>query len=230
MAFGIGKDKSSSESQQSTFVDPAQQAFLNNVRGQGQQTFNRVNPQLQGAAERGGQEARNVNRELTGRQRQIAGGSNPFIQNLLQRTSGDNPFLQSQVDALGVDVSRFTGEAIGQIGQGFASANQFGGSRQGLAEGVAIGRGAEEFAQGAAQLRGDDLLNQTAAATAGAGLQLDASIAGQAGAAAQFELAIAPLLAQFGGVEALSGIIGDPTVIGSGTSSSKSLSLQAGGS
>lgn len=223
MSVGGGKSSQSSRSasESRSFVAPFQQQFLTNMLGQAQQTFERINPALQGAAEGVGQEAQNVNRELVGRQRQIAGGSNPFIQNLLQRTGGANPFLQQQVDALGTDIGRFAQEQLQGVGSGFATANQFGSSRQGLAEGQVIGRALEEFQQGAAGLRADDLVNQQQAAIAGAGLQLDASQAGQAGAAQLFELGLAPLLSQFGALESFAGLIGDPTVLAESASSSR---------
>ncbi len=219
--MSAGKSKGRTSAQDSTYVDPNQQRFLNQVYNAGSNIFGRIQPQLNEASGLAGQEAQGINREMTGVQRQIAGGSNPFIQTLLQRSQQENPYLQGQVDALGTDIQRFTTEAMQGVGQGFAGAGQFGGGRQGLAEGQAIGRGLEEFQQGAANLRGGDLQNQLAAAQAGGALQLDASQAGQLGASNQFDLGIAPLLSQFGAAKELAGLIGDPTVIGSGTRTDK---------
>ena len=230
MGFGLGKSssKANSSAQSSSFVDPTQAGYLSGLYGAGQQTFNNVAAQLPGAAQASGAEAQGINREATGVQRQIAGGSNPFIQSLLARSTQENPYLQGQVNSLGADIGRFTQEQLQGVGTGFATNNQFGSGRQGLAEGTAIGRGIEEFQQGATNLRAGDLQNQAGAATAGAGLQLDASQAAQLGSTNTFELGLAPLLAQFGALESFASILGDPTVLGSSSSegSSKSSATQ----
>lgn len=211
MSFGGGSEKSSSSSRQ--FIAPFQQQALQRLFNDAEGVFNQTQPGLQERSQQVGnrtfsQGARNLN-QITG----IAEGSNPFIQNLLARSQGENPFLQGQVDALGRDIGRFATEQLQDVGQGFVSAGQFGGSRQGLAEGQTIGRALDEFSQGAGALRSQDLERQTQAATQAANLQLGAGQAGLAGAEQLFNLGLSPFLGQFAGLNALSGILGDPTVL-----------------
>lgn len=208
-SFGSSKSKSSSSSQQSSFVDPNQQKFLEQIFGGAADTFQNVNPGL-------GQAATQLGAQLGGR-------SEGFLDSLQQQASGGNPFVGQQVDALGADIGRFLQtQALPGIGQGFATANQFGGGRQGLAEGQAITGALSEFASGAADIRSRGFGQQTQAALGGLGQLQD-----------QFNLGLSPFLAQFAGLDAFADLIGDPTVLQQGTStssaSSSSFNLGFGG-
>ncbi len=220
MSVGGSKNKSSSRSESRTFISPAQQQALAQLYGEALDVNQQITPGLQDRLSRSGnifnQGAAGV-QALTG----ISRGENPFIQNLMARSQMSNPFLDEQVAGIGRDIGRFTTEQLQGIGSGFVSAGQFGGSRQGLAEGQAIGRGIEEFAQQAANLRAGDLDRQLQAAETGAGLQLEAGIAGPVAAQQLFNLGIAPSLAQFAGLQQLAGLLGDPTVLSESESRSK---------
>jgi len=226
--MAVGKDKSKGRTSSQQVIDPIQQQFLTQLYQGAGNVFERVNPQLMDAAQSAGQQAFGAGQQFLGAQQGIAQGTNPFIQNLLQRSSGENPYLQQQVNALGTDIGRFTQEALQGVGSGFASANQFGGNRQGLAEGQAIGRGLEEFQQGAAALRSNDLAQQTAAAGQAAMLQSQAATQGMAGAGQLFNLGLSPFLGQFAGLQQFGGILGDPTVLTSSTGRTDSSGFKIG--
>lgn len=221
MSVGGNKSKSSSRSNSRQFIAPAQQQALAQLYGQAQDVNQQVQPELQAQIDRSGGRIFNQGaaavQGLTG----ISRGTNPFIQNLMARSQMANPYLDQQIGGLARDIGRFTTEQVQGIGQGFVSAGQFGGSRQGLAEGQAIGRSIDEFAQQAANLRGGDLDRQLQAAQAGAGLQLQAGVAGVPAAQQLFNLGISPALAQFASLQQVAGLLGDPTVLSESESVSK---------
>ena len=231
-----GKSKSSSQ-QQSTqsgrsFIDPAQAAFLQNLRSQGANLAQEQLPQIQ-------QQAQQLQGPLSGQGDVFGGalqgqatGQNPFVGGLQQLGQSGNPFLSQQIQGIGGDISRFLGQNLQGIGQGFASANQFGGGRQGLAEGTAIGEAINEFGQQAANLRGGDLQRQAAALQAGGALQQGAAGVGQAGLGDRFNLGLGSFGAAFQPLLNQQQLVGAPTVLqesqGQSTGSSSSFSLQGG--
>lgn len=227
-----GKSKSSSESQNtsSSFIDPAQAAFLQQMRTQGQDLAAQQMPQI-------AEQSLALQNQLSAQGDQFAGalqgqatGQNPFINNLQQLGSQGNQFLDQQIQGIGGDISRFLGQNLQGIGQGFASANQFGGGRQGLAEGVAVGEAVNEFGQQAANLRGGDLQRQAAANQAGGALQGQAATQGMAGLGDRFNLGLGSFGASFQPLLNQQQLIGAPTVLGTsqGTSSSDSFAMQGG--
>ena len=227
-----GKSKSSSQSQQSSssFIDPAQAAFLQNLRSQGSDLAAQQLPQIQ-------EQSLQLQNQLSAQGDVFGGalqgqatGQNPFVGGLQQLGSQQNPFLDQQIQGIGGDISRFLGQNLQGIGQGFASANQFGGGRQGLAEGTAIGEAVNEFGQQAANLRGGDLQRQAAALQAGGALQQGASAQGQAGLGDRFNLGLGSFGAAFQPLLMQQQLVGAPTVLGTsqGTSQADSFSMQGG--
>ena len=191
----------------------------------------------------------------------LASGDNPSLQALQRQATGQNPQLNNQIGQLGTDLSRnfleqlnpaITSQAIG--------GGQLGGGRQGVAQGLGIQATQDAFSRGATQLRSDDIGRQLQASQAVAGIQGQAGsqLAGlggqqqfqQAGLNQQgqfqsgqlglgglgqlqslFNLGFSPFEAQFSPLQSLAGIIGQPTVLGQGTSqgSSSAFSVQGGG-
>lgn len=217
--MSLGKSQGgSSQGSSSTFVDPNQAPFLQDLYGNAQGAFQQLQPQLAQQAAQFGQNLNQQQSVFTNNLAQTAGGANPFLQNLQQLGSGQNPYLQQQISGFGGDIQRQLEQSLQGIGQGFISSGQFGGSRQGLAEGQAIGRSLEEFAQGAAGLRGSDLARQAQANQAGLSLQNQAAQLGQGGLQNAFNLGLAPMTSQLGFLGQLGGIFGDPTVLAQSSS------------
>ena len=173
--FGLGgsvsKSKSQANSSSNTFVDPAQAGYLQNQYADAQALqraqqpgVNQISGQLQsGLSDQGNFVGENL--------QQQSGGGGVYQQGLQQLGSNSNPYLQQQVDGLGGDIQRFLSQSLQNVGSGFASANQYGSSRQGLAEGQAITGAINEFGQQSANLRGGDLSRQAQALQAGGQLQ-----------------------------------------------------------
>ena len=223
MSFGGSASQSSSSGR--SFVDRNQQPFLQDLREQGQALANQqaapLAEQAFGLQGSLGAQGNQLGQSLAGQ----ASGQNPFVGGLQQLGNAQNPFLDQQIAGLGGDLQRFLGQSLGQIGQGFASANQFGGSRQGLAEGSAITGAINEFGQQSANLRGDDLTRQAQALQAGGQLQQGAALGGLSQLQGRFNLGTSAFGAQFQPLLAQQQLVGDPTVLNRSTSSSQSASL-----
>lgn len=225
MGGSVSKDKGGSSQGRSasqSFLDPFQQQFQQNVSGLAQGAFDQLQPGFaQQAQQLGGQlsgQASDFTSSLLG----TATGQNRAAQNLQQLGSQSNPFLEQQIQGLGGDFQRQLQQSLQGIGQGFAAANQFGGSRQGLAEGQAVGQSVQAFGTQAAGLRGQDLSRQAQANQALLGAQNQAGAIGQAGLGDQFNLGLAPFTSQLGFIGQLGGIGGAPQVLGQSTSTSRS--------
>ena len=214
MGGSLNKDAGGSGSSQSqSFLDPFQQGFQQNVS-------NLANQQFQASQGSFNQQAQQLGGQLSGQAGDFtnsllgtAQGTSLAAQRLQQLGSGSNPFLQQQISGLGGDFQRQLQQGLQGIGQGFASANQFGGSRQGLAEGQAIGQSVQAFGTQAAGLRGQDLTRQAQANQALLGAQNQAGAIGQAGLGDQFNLGLAPFTSQLGFIGQLGGIGGAPQVL-----------------
>ncbi len=220
--MSIGGSASRSSSSGRSFVDKAQSPFLLENRQAGQALVNEQAAPLRdtafGLQGSLGQQGNQLGGALAGQ----ASGNNPFVGGLQQLGGASNPFLDQQVAGLGGDLQRFLGQSLGQIGQGFASANQFGGSRQGLAEGAAITGAINEFGQQSANLRGDDLSRQAQALSAGGQLQQGAALGGLGQLQNRFNLGTSAFGAQFQPLLAQNQLIGAPTVLNKTSSSAQS--------
>lgn len=145
---------------------------------------------------------------------------------LQQRVAGGSPLLDEQIGALGEDLGRFyreelnpalTSEAVG--------GGALGGGRQGVAQGRAAAAVAQEFQRGATALRSGDIAARDAAArdlmaqrTGAAGVGLS-SLSGLLG------LSQAGNMANLAPFQALSAILGGPTVLTQAESGSLAESL-----
>lgn len=110
--------KSTSRSQQNTFVDPGQQPFLDFLRGQGQ-----------GLAEQ----------QLGADSGFQSGVVNPALQAFQQQLQGDPGQLEAQIEQHQFGVTENLREnLLPLIGSSATATGGFGGSRQGVAEGIAL--------------------------------------------------------------------------------------------
>ena len=232
------RSTSSSSSSSRSFVDPQQQPFLQFLRQQaqgvqqGQQqartdTAFDLGGQLLGA---GGQGLSNVG-AIQGQLQGNLGGFGATAdaqQALRQQAFGENPELQNQINLLGQDIGQtFSQQILPGIQSEAIGFGQLGGGREGVAQGLGIQSALGEFQRGASTLRSDDINRQLAAAgqLGQLGLGQQQQTAGQLGTAGQlnlqgieslqslFNLGLAPFDAEFGGLQQLAQIIGDPTIL-----------------
>ena len=114
-----GGSKSRAESQQTTFVDPNQAPFMNDLRRRGQ--------------------------ELADQQNQPGSQFQQDVLNPATQAFGDfltpqqNPFLQGQIEAgQGMITENLQQNILPSVGGAAQGAGQLGGGRQGVAEGIAL--------------------------------------------------------------------------------------------
>lgn len=196
--FGFGKSKTRSGTSTETFVDPAQQPFLDFLRQSAQGLQQQQQSQIGGlfglGADLGrqGQQGLNQNQQLGGQLANLPGvnvgqGQAGFDaltqltqgqglgQQQLQRIAGGNdPAVQNQINQLGGDISRQFQQLLPGIEAQAVGNQQLGGGRQGVAQGLLGQASQDAFGRGATQLRFDDLSRQLAAGTALQGGQLQA--------------------------------------------------------
>ena len=189
-AFGFGKSKTRTGSETSTFVDPAQQPFLDFIRTQAQGIFEGqqgnigslfgLAGQLGQQGQAGLQNLDQIGGQLA-QEQQIGFGQgqggidtlNQFTQGTglgqgaLQRIAGGNdPAVQNQINQLGGDLTRNFNQLLPGIESQAIGGGQLGGGRQGVAQGL-LGQATQDaFGRGATQLRFDDLSRQLTAGTA----------------------------------------------------------------
>lgn len=96
-------------------------------------------------------------------------------------------------------------------------------ARLGLAQGQAIGDTQLALQAGASDIMQNDLMRQQQAAQAQAGLQAQSGLGGLSQLQGLFNLGMSPYGAEFGPLQALSGILGQPTVLGGGSSSQRGI-------
>ncbi len=197
-----------------TFVDPSQQPFLDQVRGEASELAGRQQEQI-------GEFAFPFADELLGGGRDLlASLSGGGFADPLREFALDDSLIEGQISALGTDINeqlqRFLGGA-GGLGSNFALGGTLGGGRQQVQEGIATGDAARAFATESAGLRGADVARRQQLgldqATSLSQLQGQGQIAGLDNLQGLFNLGISPFGAEFGPLEALSGIIGDPTLL-----------------
>ena len=188
-ALGFSKSKSRSGSEQRTFVDPAQQPFLDFIRQAATGLQGSQQGQIGGlfdlAGGLGGQ-GQDFLSGLFGTQQQLGQGfgggfgqgqagidaltaqsqGTGLGQGQLQRIAGGNdPAVQAQIDALGGDLARQFGQLLPGIETQAIGGGQLGGGRQGVAQGL-LGQATQDaFGRGAADIRFQDLARQFGAAS-----------------------------------------------------------------
>jgi len=188
----------------------------------------------------------------------LASGSNPSLQALQRQAFGQNPALQQQIDQLGADITRQFQRGISATNVDAVGGGQLGGGRQGVAQGLLGEAATESFAREAGNLRSDDIGRQLSAAAQAAGLQGQAGgqlgglglQQGQGGSQQQLQallgagqvglgglgslqgiqnLGFEPFGQQLNPALALSSIVGQPSVLSQGQSSSRGSAFDVGG-
>ena len=207
----FGSSKSSSSSQGQSFVDPAQQPFLQNLRSGAQDLQQSLQGPIQGLFDLGGnlqqqgQQFLGGIQDIQGQLTNIPGltdftaagsegfqqgltnlgdqasGNTPALQQLQRIAGGNDPALQNQIGQLGTDITRQFEQMLPGITNQAVGGGQLGGGRQGVAQGLLGQSSIDAFQRGATDLRFQDLNRQLGAAGQLGGLQGQA-----AGAQAQF--------------------------------------------
>ena len=232
------RSTSSSQSSSRSFVDPAQQPFLDFLRTQAQgvqqgqqqartQSGFDLSGQLLGAGGQGLSNVGAIQGQLQGNLPGF-GGAQDAQQALRQQAFGENPELQNQINLLGQDIGRtFTQQLLPGIQSEAIGFGQLGGGREGVAQGLGLQSALGEFQRGASTLRSDDINRQLSAAASlgqlGLGQQGQTSsqlesagalnLGGIGALQGLFELGQSGFGEEFAGLEQLAAIIGDPTIL-----------------
>jgi len=243
MGMGKSQGTNTSSNSQSTSrttqqIAPFQLPALQNLMANAQGLYDQFSGPLL-------QRSQDLSNQFGGMQQDIIGQlqntglgrqAQPFLDTLSTLSQQGNPYLQDQIGALGTDIQRQLQGSLQNIGQGFVSAGQYGGSRQGLAEGQAVGQATDAFAQQAAALRANSLQQQQGAAQAGLGalnqnqaVQTAALQQALGGIGGAYNLGLAPYLGQADFLGSIASIIGSPTVLTDSQSQSTSRSSGSGG-
>jgi hypothetical protein len=145
---------------------------------------------------------------------------------LEQRISGQSPVLQEQIGALGDDLTKlFTDKLNPEITSRAVAGGTLGGGRQGVAQGVAMGEVAREFARGSTALRASDIAARDQAATNLMAQRTAAAGTGLNSLQSLLDIQQAGSLSALAPYQALSGILGGPTVLTQAQSTSESESM-----
>ena len=207
MAFNLGFGKSSSSS--SSFIDPAQQPFLDFLRNTGQGLVGQTMPGAQQfAQQQGGQ--------LFGQGLDFLGGlqNNPFIAQLFQQAQGSPDLVNQQVGQLQADLGRaFQQEVLPGIRRDATAVGALGGSRQGVAEGIAGQGFADAFSRGVTGIQTAAADRALQAGTAGAGIQAQSLLGGLSSLPGLLQLGLGQFTGQFAPLSLFSDIVGGPTVL-----------------
>ena len=208
-----------------TFVDPSQQPFLDQLREQASGLAGSQQGQIGDFAFPFAEELLGGGRDL------LASLSSGSFADPLREFTLDDSLIEGQIDALGTDINeqlqRFLGGA-GGLGSNFALGGTLGGGRQQVQEGIATGDAVRAFATESAGLRGADVAQRQQLgldqASGLSNLLGQGQIAGLDNLQGLFDLGLSPFGAEFGPLESLAGIIGDPTLLreefGQGTTAS----------
>lgn len=221
---------SKSESQQSTFVDPAQAPFLQNLRNRAttiQSAQQRAGVGDQAFFDQAIAPLQQQGQQGLGALGDIISGQNPFQQQLATASQQGNPFLQQVIQNTQGDIARnFNENVLPAIGSAAGLAGQRGSSRQGVAEGIAARDAQRLSAEAATNLNFQGFGQQLGAGQAALGnqqaaiSQLPQALGGQLG------LSQAQVSNPFLSLQNLQGLIGPSVTLGQGDS--KSFAAQGG--
>ena len=189
-----------------SFVDPQQQAFLQQLFAGGLAQQQQLQPQF---AQLG-----NISQQL-GQQGQ------GFLGQLGQAGSQLGQFIgpgttQEQIEGVTGVAQNFLSQNLNQIRGQSNLAGGFGGSRSQVAQGAAVGQAAAGLGGIIAQILGTDIQRRQDAASQQGQQQLFGAQAGLGGLGQLFGLAQGGLTSQFGGLGILQGLLGPATVLGGG--------------
>ena len=186
--FGFGRTKQRSGTSTESFVDPAQQPFLDFIRSQATNLQQQQQSQvgglfdlagglgqqgqagLQNLGQIGGQLAQGQNVGFGQGQQGINALSGltqgqGLGQQQLQRIAGGNdPAVGQQIGQLGQDIQRQFSQLLPGIESQAIGGGQLGGGRQGVAQGLGLQASQDAFGRGAADIRFQDLNRQFGAA------------------------------------------------------------------
>lgn len=189
--FSFGREKSKTQSQQSSFGFSTNESQSSSVSGGSSVSssgsasrsftdiaFADIFRELYSGATGVADRAANLVPALADQARQLFAGGVSFLDDLqaagapdagadylAARVAGESPVLEEQIGALGEDLSRFFGEELNpQITEAAVRSGALGGGRQGVAQGLASEAVAREFARGATSLRAADVAARDAAA------------------------------------------------------------------
>ncbi|WP_164658255.1 hypothetical protein [Tropicibacter sp. Alg240-R139] len=164
----------------SSYIDPSQAPYLDQLRQQAFSTFNQANPQINALGD------------------QLLGQGNAVL-GQMQQAGNTQQIIDAQLTGLRSGLNDIHSQGLNSIGDNAAAAGAFGGARQGVAEGVLGGEIGKAYTQG----YGDIMANASQQA-------LQANSAAGALIPQLFNLGMG---SQFGGLGALQGLLGDPTVL-----------------
>jgi hypothetical protein len=231
MSFGMGSSKGSSTSEgygynmsdagsfNQSYVDPQQQAGMDQVRTGAMNQANQDNGVL--AAQGRGQDSMN---QIAGAQGQMANMAQTG--GMAAQFAGGNQELQNrQISDLGTSMGNFFNEQLAPGIRGSAvAAGGMGGGRQQLAMGQAAGDVAEQYQQGVTGIMSNNYGMQQQAA-----FQADQNKMGAAGmqsslAGMMSNLGMNDVNMNWSNLQNLQGLMGSPTVLNSGGSQAYSQS------
>ena len=195
-----------------SFIDPQQQAFLQQLQSGGLSLQQLLQGQFQG---------------LGGVAQQLGQQGQGFLGQLGQAGSQLGQFIgpgttQAQIEGVTGVAQNFLEQNLNQIRGGANQVGQFGGSRQAVTEGAATGQAAAGLGGIVAQILGTDIQRRQDAAGQQGQQQLFGAQAGLGGLGQLFGLAQGGLTGQFGGLGILQGLLGQATVLGGGGQTSTS--------
>ena len=164
----------------------------------------------------------------TGYNNQMGGGfQNQNLAQGLQNFGGmQNDALGGAIQAgLGQISNNFNRNIMPGINAGSAMTNTSGGSRQGIAQGLAAGEANRQASDFVSQMQSNNwqnqMQNQLGAYSQMGGLQAQQNLSQQGAMSMAPQLSNLGFGAQYGDLSALSSLIGSPTVLGGGSSSTQ---------
>ena len=221
--MSMGAQKSSSDSSQDSRVWEQQAPFLQRQYQQGENLANQqrtVGQTAQGLAD----ELMPGLQGALGTAQNVALGQDPGGQFLQQRLGADNPYLQGVIDNLGTDINQQLGRDLATIGGDAA----LGGARHAIERGMARESAAQQFRSGSQDLRFAGYNQQGAEAQALQQGQLRGAGAVGALTPAVQNLGLSGYNAAWMPLQQQSAILGRPTLLSSGRSSSDSFGFDVG--
>lgn len=209
--FNFGRSSSNS------FVDPAQQPFLDLLRNSGAGLLGQGMFGAQQFGQQAGSQLFNMGLGSLGQL-----GNNPFLSALQQQAGGNQGLVNQQIGQLQADLSRsFQQEVLPGIRRDATAVGALGGSRQGVAEGIAGQGFADAFSRGVTDIMGADAQRGLQAGISGGGLLAQGLLGGLSAMPGLFQTGLGQFTGGFAPLGAFNQIVGGPTVLD--RSSSKSI-------